>query len=81
MRASERHASLPLGHGYECGLRTDELSVKRLLYVDDRVILAPSACELQEIGNKMNDSVKKRGMKVKSRKTKAMVFERGESTT
>ncbi|GBP12792.1 Retrovirus-related Pol polyprotein from type-1 retrotransposable element R2 [Eumeta japonica] len=32
---------------YDCGLRTDELSAKCLLYADDRVILAPSACGLQ----------------------------------
>ncbi|GBP40105.1 hypothetical protein EVAR_33681_1 [Eumeta japonica] len=68
---------------YECGLRMDELSVKCLLYDDDRVILvpAPSACGLQETVNKMNDSAKKRGMKVNVGKTKVMVFERDESTT
>ncbi|GBP67686.1 hypothetical protein EVAR_90536_1 [Eumeta japonica] len=32
---------------YERGLRTDELSVKYLLYYDDQVILVPSTCELQ----------------------------------
>ncbi|GBP00862.1 hypothetical protein EVAR_2206_1 [Eumeta japonica] len=31
---------------YECGLRMDELSVKCLLYADDQVVLALSACEL-----------------------------------
>ncbi|GBP81396.1 hypothetical protein EVAR_52658_1 [Eumeta japonica] len=41
---------------------------------DDQVILAPSACALKEIVNKINHSVKKS-------KSKAMVFERGESTT
>ncbi|GBP33589.1 hypothetical protein EVAR_32087_1 [Eumeta japonica] len=46
-----------------------------------RVILAPSACGLQRMLNKMNDSVKKRGMKIIVGKTKVMVFERGESTT
>ncbi|GBP41816.1 hypothetical protein EVAR_26938_1 [Eumeta japonica] len=59
----------------------DELSVKCLLYVDDQVILAPSACGLQEMVNKMNDSVKKRHMKVNVGKTKEMVFETGVSTT
>ncbi|GBP36258.1 hypothetical protein EVAR_85506_1 [Eumeta japonica] len=49
---------------YECGQRSDELSVKCLLYANDQVFLAPSACWLQEMLNKMNDSVKKRGMKV-----------------
>ncbi|GBP35088.1 hypothetical protein EVAR_28285_1 [Eumeta japonica] len=33
--------------GYECGLRMDELFVKCLLYADDQVILASSACGLQ----------------------------------
>ncbi|GBP63563.1 hypothetical protein EVAR_61303_1 [Eumeta japonica] len=42
----------------------DELSVKCLLYADDQEILAPSACGLQEMVNKVNDSVKKRDMKV-----------------
>ncbi|GBP59055.1 LINE-1 reverse transcriptase homolog [Eumeta japonica] len=49
---------------YKCGLRMDELSVKCLLYADDQVILAPSACGLQEMVNRMNDCVKKRSMKV-----------------
>ncbi|GBP82605.1 Retrovirus-related Pol polyprotein from transposon TNT 1-94 [Eumeta japonica] len=44
---------------YKFGLRIDELSVKCLLYADDQVILAQSACELQEIVTKMNDSVKR----------------------
>ncbi|GBP88128.1 hypothetical protein EVAR_63936_1 [Eumeta japonica] len=35
---------------------------------------------LQEMINKMNDTVKKKGMKVSVNKTKVMVFERGEST-
>ncbi|GBP49569.1 hypothetical protein EVAR_45634_1 [Eumeta japonica] len=43
----------------ECGQRIDKLFVKSLLYADDRVILAPSAGELQEMVTKMNDSVKK----------------------
>ncbi|GBP42564.1 hypothetical protein EVAR_82014_1 [Eumeta japonica] len=66
---------------YECGLRMDEMFVKCLLYADDQVIPVSSACGLQEMVNKMNDSVKKRGMKVNVDKTKVMVFERGESTT
>ncbi|GBP21608.1 hypothetical protein EVAR_9793_1 [Eumeta japonica] len=66
---------------YECGLRMDELSVKCLLYADDQVILAPSTCGLQKMISKMNDSVKKGGMEVDVAKAKAMVFERGESTT
>ncbi|GBP05312.1 hypothetical protein EVAR_68005_1 [Eumeta japonica] len=48
----------------------DELFVKRLLYADNHVMLAPSACVLQEIVNKMNDPVKKSGMKVNFGKTK-----------
>ncbi|GBP80944.1 hypothetical protein EVAR_56582_1 [Eumeta japonica] len=48
---------------YECGLRMDELFVESLLSADDRVIRAPSACGLQEMVNKINDSLKKRGMK------------------
>ncbi|GBP13558.1 hypothetical protein EVAR_6905_1 [Eumeta japonica] len=59
----------------------NEQSVKCLLYADDQVILAPSACGLQEMVNKMNDSVKKKGMKVNVGKTKMIVLERGESTT
>ncbi|GBP50557.1 hypothetical protein EVAR_29315_1 [Eumeta japonica] len=42
----------------------DELSVKCLLYADDQVILALSACVLQDMVDKMIDSVKKRDMKV-----------------
>ncbi|GBP77592.1 Mediator of RNA polymerase II transcription subunit 30 [Eumeta japonica] len=52
---------------YECGLRMDELSVK---------------CEMvtkQEMVTKMNDSVKKRGMKVNISKTK--MFKRGTMGT
>ncbi|GBP61971.1 hypothetical protein EVAR_40979_1 [Eumeta japonica] len=45
-------------------LRIDEMSIKCLLYADDQVNLAPLACGLQEMVNKINDSVKKRGMKV-----------------
>ncbi|GBP92565.1 hypothetical protein EVAR_56662_1 [Eumeta japonica] len=66
---------------YECILRMEELPVKCLLNADDQVILAPSVCWLQEMVNKMNDSVKKRGMKVSVSKIKMMVFERGESRT
>ncbi|GBP69520.1 hypothetical protein EVAR_88421_1 [Eumeta japonica] len=61
--------------------RMNELSVKCLLYADNLVILAPSTCGLQEMVNKINDSVKKRGMKLNVGKTKVMVFKRGESTT
>ncbi|GBP13892.1 hypothetical protein EVAR_10462_1 [Eumeta japonica] len=46
-----------------------------------QVILEPSARGLQEMVNKMNDSVKKRGMKVNVCKTKVIVFKKGESTT
>ncbi|GBP68805.1 Retrovirus-related Pol polyprotein from type-2 retrotransposable element R2DM; Endonuclease [Eumeta japonica] len=49
---------------YECRLRMDELSVKYLVYTDDQVMLAVSACGLQEMVNKINDSVKKKGVKV-----------------
>ncbi|GBP42037.1 hypothetical protein EVAR_95036_1 [Eumeta japonica] len=63
---------------YECGLR---IYVKCLLCVDDKVILAPSMCELQEMVNKVNDSVNKKGIKINVSKTNVMMFERGESTT
>ncbi|GBP95089.1 hypothetical protein EVAR_100917_1 [Eumeta japonica] len=43
-----------------------------LLYHDDRVILAPSACKLRKMATKMDGSVKKRGMKVHVGKTKMM---------
>ncbi|GBP24033.1 hypothetical protein EVAR_10134_1 [Eumeta japonica] len=59
----------------------DDLSVKCLLYTDDQVILAPSACGLQEMVTKVNDFVKKRGILVNVGKAKVMVFERGESMT
>ncbi|GBP28602.1 hypothetical protein EVAR_85801_1 [Eumeta japonica] len=59
----------------------DELSVKCLLYTDDQIIIAPSACELKEMVNKKNVSLKKRCMKANVGKTKVMVFEGGESTT
>ncbi|GBP32918.1 hypothetical protein EVAR_20095_1 [Eumeta japonica] len=55
---------------YERGLRMDELSVKCLLYSDDQVILALSACGPQEMVNKMNGSVKKRSIKTNVWKTK-----------
>ncbi|GBP04047.1 hypothetical protein EVAR_74803_1 [Eumeta japonica] len=58
----------------------DELSVKFFPCVDDQVILVPSASGLQEMVNKMNDSVKKRGTKVNVG-VKVMVIEGGESTT
>ncbi|GBP47546.1 Arf-GAP with coiled-coil, ANK repeat and PH domain-containing protein 2 [Eumeta japonica] len=45
------------------------------------VIVAPLACGLQEMINKMYDFVKKRDMKVNVGKSKVMVFERDESTT
>ncbi|GBP78830.1 hypothetical protein EVAR_103391_1 [Eumeta japonica] len=59
----------------ERGPRMDELSVKRLLYADDQVFLAPLACELKEMVNKMNDSLKIRnpytpGVMVESPPTK-----------
>ncbi|GBP47653.1 hypothetical protein EVAR_40049_1 [Eumeta japonica] len=57
-----------------------ELSVKCLLYSDHQVILAPPVRGLQEMANKVNDSVKKRDMKVNVDETKVMVSERGEST-
>ncbi|GBP70440.1 hypothetical protein EVAR_41585_1 [Eumeta japonica] len=52
----------------------DELSVKHLLYAEDQLILASAACGLQEMVNKMNDSVKKRGMKVNVDKTKLLTY-------
>ncbi|GBP95044.1 hypothetical protein EVAR_64276_1 [Eumeta japonica] len=58
----------------------DMLSVKCLLYADVQVILAPSTRGLQEMVNNMNDSVKKRGMKVNVGKTQILIFERGEWT-
>ncbi|GBP51401.1 hypothetical protein EVAR_38795_1 [Eumeta japonica] len=66
---------------YEPGLTMDELSVKWLLYAGDQVILGASACGLQERENKMNDSVKKKRIKVNVGKNKVMVFERSKSTT
>ncbi|GBP50362.1 hypothetical protein EVAR_32607_1 [Eumeta japonica] len=59
----------------------DELSVKCLLYADDREFLASSASGLEETVNQMNESVKKRGVKVNVGKTNVMVFERGVSMT
>ncbi|GBP72769.1 hypothetical protein EVAR_4653_1 [Eumeta japonica] len=41
----------------------DELYVKRLLYADKQVILAPSACKPKEMV-KMNDSIKKRAPEI-----------------
>ncbi|GBP47145.1 hypothetical protein EVAR_36970_1 [Eumeta japonica] len=49
---------------YEYGQRTDELSVKCLLYADAQVILLPLACELQKMVNKMDDSVKIKGRRL-----------------
>ncbi|GBP85521.1 hypothetical protein EVAR_53745_1 [Eumeta japonica] len=57
---------------YECELRMDELSVKRLLYTDAQVNLAPSAWGLQKMVNKMNNPVKKRGMKVNGVKIRSL---------
>ncbi|GBP17604.1 hypothetical protein EVAR_12311_1 [Eumeta japonica] len=47
---------------------------------EDQVILASSAYWLQEMVNKMNDSVKKSGMKANVGKTNVMMFKRDEST-
>ncbi|GBP80696.1 hypothetical protein EVAR_52903_1 [Eumeta japonica] len=58
----------------------NELSVECHLYADDQVIGVPSACGLQEMVTKLNDSIKKIGIKLNFGKTKMMVFERGEST-
>ncbi|GBP73853.1 hypothetical protein EVAR_52413_1 [Eumeta japonica] len=49
-------------HLYECGLRMGKLSVKCLLNADGQVILAPSACQLQEMVIKMNNFIKKRDL-------------------
>ncbi|GBP52308.1 hypothetical protein EVAR_38454_1 [Eumeta japonica] len=65
---------------YRGSSASDELPVKCLLYANDQVIRASSACELQKMTNKMNDSVKIRSVKVNVSKTKVMVFERGKST-
>ncbi|GBP42407.1 hypothetical protein EVAR_30040_1 [Eumeta japonica] len=54
---------------YECGLSTEELSVECLLHAEDQVIRAPSKCELQDMVNEMNDSVKKRSWKIIRYKT------------
>ncbi|GBP82000.1 hypothetical protein EVAR_62877_1 [Eumeta japonica] len=59
--------------------RTNELSVKCLLYADDQVIIAPSVCELKELIINMDDSVNKIHMHVTV--SEVMVFERGERTT
>ncbi|GBP15722.1 Retrovirus-related Pol polyprotein from type-1 retrotransposable element R2 [Eumeta japonica] len=59
---------------YEFGQKMDELPVKCLLYADDQVILAQSTCGLQEMVNKMNNSVKKRGMNTNVGKTRVMVL-------
>ncbi|GBP58008.1 hypothetical protein EVAR_32939_1 [Eumeta japonica] len=75
------HAASSGSIQYGFGLSIDELSIKCLLYADDQVILASSAGGLQEIVNKINDTVKKRGAKVNVGETKVMVFERVESTT
>ncbi|GBP32332.1 Ribosome-releasing factor 2, mitochondrial [Eumeta japonica] len=58
-----------------------ELSVKCLLYTYCHVLFAPSTRGLQEMVNKLDDSVKKRDMKENVGKTKVMVFERGQSKT
>ncbi|GBP79730.1 hypothetical protein EVAR_49429_1 [Eumeta japonica] len=60
-----------------CKLLTDELFIKYLLYVNDQVIRAPSAFGPQEMINKINDSVKKKGMKVNVGKTKRAVWFEG----
>ncbi|GBP06518.1 hypothetical protein EVAR_4635_1 [Eumeta japonica] len=52
-----------------------------ILFVDSCLYDLRSACGLQEMVNKMNDSVKKRSMKVNFGKTKVTVFERGEGMT
>ncbi|GBP14906.1 hypothetical protein EVAR_75482_1 [Eumeta japonica] len=40
----------------------DELSGNYLLYADDQIVLPPSACDLQKMVTKINDSVKKIGI-------------------
>ncbi|GBP07613.1 hypothetical protein EVAR_2745_1 [Eumeta japonica] len=59
----------------------NELYIKCLMYADDQIILAPLACGLREVVNKMYDSGQERSMKVNVGKTKVMEFERGGSTT
>ncbi|GBP56664.1 hypothetical protein EVAR_12343_1 [Eumeta japonica] len=44
---------------HECGLNIDELFVKGFECADDQIILAASACGLQVMVTKMNNSVKK----------------------
>ncbi|GBP51763.1 hypothetical protein EVAR_97040_1 [Eumeta japonica] len=56
--------------------------IKRFLLADDRVKFALLACELQEkVPNEMNDSVRKRCMKINASKTRVLIFERSESTS
>ncbi|GBP12787.1 hypothetical protein EVAR_101178_1 [Eumeta japonica] len=57
------------------------VSVKCVLYTDDQAIIALSACELQMMASKVNDSIKKNGLKVNVSETKVMVSERIESMT
>ena len=59
----------------ECGLRINELPVKCLLYADDQVLLASSAEQLQDMGNK------RKGMNINVNKTKEIVFERDEDVS
>ncbi|GBP66743.1 hypothetical protein EVAR_28610_1 [Eumeta japonica] len=48
---------------------------------EDQIILAASARELQEMVTEMNNSVKKKGLKVNVARPKLTLFERGESIT
>ncbi|GBP62645.1 hypothetical protein EVAR_51891_1 [Eumeta japonica] len=56
-----------------------ELFVQRLLYADDRIILAPSARELQAMATEMKNSIIKESMKVNF--SKVLMFERRKIMT
>ncbi|GBP36088.1 hypothetical protein EVAR_93781_1 [Eumeta japonica] len=66
-------------HQCEGGLRMGELSVKCILYADNRVTIMLLTHEVQTMVTKMNDSVKKGYMKINVRKIKVMMFERSKS--
>ncbi|XP_026317751.1 uncharacterized protein LOC113228612 [Hyposmocoma kahamanoa] len=63
------------------GVQMGKSNIKCLVYSDDQVILAPSEGELQKMLDIMNESFRKRGMKINAEKTKVMIFERNENVT
>src|SRR5277367_2527837 len=65
-----------MNKGVELLWRNRRWNLSHLLYADDAVLLAESACDLRELVQCFADVCKRRKMKVNVDKSKVMVFER-----